>query len=372
MQPMDNQRPWWTDQKPKPSRISLSTAIIMSIVAGIIGGALGNSSNISSLVHHQVKLVTASSTIERKADSVAGIAQRVLPSVVSISTESVNGSGSGSGFIIDSAGYILTNNHVVDAAIASSGTIKVTLNDGTTFDAKIVGHEPAYDLAVIKIAATNLSALQFGDSDAIQVGDPVIAVGSPLGLSGTVTSGIISAKNRAVTAGGSAGESSFINALQTDAAINPGNSGGPLVDATGAVIGINSAIASMSPTAGSQSGSIGLGFAIPINQARKTADQLIKTGKATYPIMGISIDSQFTGVGAKIANVPNAIRAGGPAAQAGLKMGDVITVFEGQKIKSSEELIVAVRAKNVGDKVRITYLRGKISADAELVLVAAP
>jgi putative serine protease PepD len=273
--------------------------------------------------------------------------------------------------VIESSGYILTNNHVV-AGAADGGTLSVTLNSGKSYDATIIGRDTSYDLAVIKIKALNLPALQFGNSDNVKVGDAVIAVGSPLGLSGTVTSGIISAKNRAVTAGDGTGESSFINALQTDAAINPGNSGGPLVDATGSVIGVNSAIASLGSSFGSQSGSIGLGFAIPINQARKTADQLIKTGKATYPIIGISIDRNFTGPGAKIADTPGAIRAGGPAEKAGLAIGDVITKFDGKSIANADELIVAIRSRGVGDQVSLSYLRSGVSHEASVTLVAAP
>jgi putative serine protease PepD len=209
-----------------------------------------------------------------------------------------------------------------------------------------------------------------GDSDKVAVGDSVIAIGSPLGLSGTVTLGIISAKDRAVTAGETGSDNSFINALQTDAAINPGNSGGPLIDSTGAVIGVNSAIATLGSSFGSQSGSIGLGFAIPINQARKTADQLIKNGKATYPVLGVSIDMKFEGDGARIAANDKAILAGGPAAKAGLKPGDLITKFDGRTINTSEELIVAIRAKSVGDKVPLTYIRNGVTATTTVTLTA--
>lgn len=367
-------RSWWSEPTPKPKRayIPLGAALALAVIAGLVGSVVGNITSVGSLMNRGVNLVTVSNSIERKPDSVAGIAQRVLPSVVSISAETTNGGGAGSGFIIDSAGYILTNNHVVEDAATSGGSITVTLNDGKTIGAKVIGRDSSYDLAILKIAATNLPALQFGDSDKIQVGDAVIAVGSPLGLSGTVTSGIISAKNRAVTAGGSTGESSFINALQTDAAINPGNSGGPLVDSTGAVIGVNSAIASLGGLNGSQPGSIGLGFAIPINQARKTADQLIKTGKATYPVIGVMLDMSYRGGGAKIANSATGIRADGPAGKAGLKVGDVITRFDGKAINSPEELIVAVRAKSIGDRVKLTYMRGETSHDAFVTLVAAP
>ena len=363
---------WWTapQSEPKKARVSMGSAVIIAVIAGLVGSAAGNLSSGGSFFGHKVNLVSVSNTIERKPDSVAGIAKRVLPSVVSISTESANGGGTGSGFIIDSSGYILTNNHVVEDAV-SSGTIRVSLNDGRTIGAKIIGRDTSYDLAVLKIAASNLPALQFGDSEKIQVGDTVIAIGSPLGLAGTVTSGIISAKNRAVTAGGSNGGNSFINALQTDAAINPGNSGGPLVDATGAVIGVNSAIASLGQSYGSQSGSIGLGFAIPINQARKTANQLIKTGKSTYPIIGISIDTSFPGAGVKIAKSDNAISVGGPADKAGLQAGDIIIEFEGKVVANSDELIVAVRAKSVGDTVTVLYLRSGVSHTAKVTLVAA-
>jgi len=223
----------------------------------------------------------------------------------------------------------------------------------------------------LKINATSLKALQFGDSEKVAVGDSVIAIGSPLGLTGTVTLGIISAKNRAVTAGESQSQNSFINALQTDAAINPGNSGGPLVDSTGAVIGVNSAIATLGSMLNSQTGSIGLGFAIPINQARKTAQQLIKNGKATYPVIGVSVDMNYSGSGAMIAKNAGSISKGSPAEKAGLNAGDIITEFDGRAITSSEELIVAIRSKNVGDKVKITYKRGGTLKSATLTLTAS-
>jgi putative serine protease PepD len=275
---------WW--QAPNQQKATKGNVILIALLAGSVGGVLGVNAS-GGDIFHRVQLVSSTSTIERAPDSVAGIAQRVLPSVVSISTRTLTGGGTGSGFIIDSSGYILTNNHVISEAAQSGGSIQVSLNDGTFYSAKVIGRDASYDLAVLKITASGLKALQFGDSDSIAVGDSVIAIGSPLGLTGTVTTGIISAKNRAVTAGESNSESSFINALQTDAAINPGNSGGPLVDATGAVIGVNSAIASLGTT--SQIGSIGLGFAIPINQARKTADQLISLGLKPVLIKTVSV-----------------------------------------------------------------------------------
>jgi putative serine protease PepD len=364
--------PWWVPSSShgKAKFVTRSNALLMAGIAGLVGAVFGASSS-GSLFGHEIKLSSVSTSIERPPGSVADIAQRVLPSVVSISAETASGGGTGTGFVIDSAGYILTNNHVIADAADGRGTIEVQLNDGTTLDATIVGRDSSYDLAVLKVNRTGLTALTFGDSDQVAVGDSVIAIGSPLGLSGTVTLGIVSAKDRAVTAGESAGDSSFINAIQTDAAINPGNSGGPLVNSAGAVIGVNSAIATLGSTSlTSQSGSIGLGFAIPINQARKTAEQLIKNGKATYPVVGVSVDMQYAGDGARIADTSNAILPGGPAAKAGLRAGDLIVKFDGRTITAPEELIVAIRSKNVGDKVVIEYIRAGKTLTASLTLTA--
>lgn len=364
--------PWWVPSSAhgKAKFVTRSNALLMAGIAGLVGALFGASSS-GSLFGHEIKLTSVTSSIERPPGSVADIAQRVLPSVVSISARGARGGGSGTGFVIDSTGFILTNNHVISDAAVDGGRIEVQLNDGTTLAATIVGRDSAYDLAVLKVDRTGLTALTFGDSDQVAVGDAVIAIGSPLGLSGTVTLGIVSAKDRAVTAGEDAGDNSYINAIQTDAAINPGNSGGPLVNSAGAVIGVNSAIATLgSSFLSSPSGSIGLGFAIPINQARKTAEQLIKTGKATYPVVGISVDMQYAGDGAKIADTQNAIVSGGPAARAGLRAGDLITKFDGRTITTPEELIVAIRSKNVGDKVEIEYIRAEKTLKATLTLTA--
>ena len=356
---------WW--QSPAPAKSGKGTVALIAVLAGSVGGFLGVNAAGGDFFN-RVQLVSSTSTIQRAPDSVAGIAQRVLPSVVSISTRSISGGGTGSGFVIDSNGYILTNNHVISKAAQTGGSIQVSLSDGSFYSAKVIGRDASYDLAVLKITASGLKALQFGDSDTIAVGDLVIAIGSPLGLTGTVTTGIISAKNRAVTAGESNSESSFINALQTDAAINPGNSGGPLVDATGAVIGVNSAIASLGTT--SQLGSIGLGFAIPINQARKTADQLIKNGVATYPVIGVSLNMNYTENGAQVSTSGRGILPGSPAQKAGLRGGDVIIEIDGKEIYSPEELIVSVRAKNVGDRVTLGFLRDGVKKTVTLTLTA--
>ena len=272
--------------------------------------------------------------------------QNVKQSVVSIKAEGNSGSGTGSGFIYREDGYIVTNNHVAAPAI-NSGKLTVYLEDKTFFEAKLVGRNASYDLAVLKIDATGLKPVKMGDSNAINVGDLTVAFGSPLGLSGTVTSGIVSAINRPVTAGG-ADDQSFISAIQTDAAINPGNSGGPLVNGQGEVIGVNSAIATLG--SGTQSGSIGLGFAIPANQAQRIITEIIESGKSSTPIAGISIDSTYEGAGARIAEVVS----DGPAASTDLKVGDVVTKINGEAVEDSTELIVAIRRNNPGDTIVLT------------------
>lgn len=363
--------PWWISEyqptqvpEPKRQRGITFLAILMAIISGVIGSYIGRA---TTNLHTQTNLVSAKSTIERAPDSIAAIAARVSPSVVSITVATGNGGDTGSGFFLSSSGYVLTNNHVVSAAANGRGTIRVQLANNKSYPAKLVGRDASYDLAVIKIDVTDAPALALGDSSKVQVGDGVIAIGSPLGLSGTVTSGIISAKDRAVTSGSGSGDSSFINAIQTDAAINPGNSGGPLVDMSGAVIGINSAIASLGSAFGGQSGSIGLGFAIPINQAKKTADQLIKSGVATYPIMGIQLATNYSGAGALVATVS----PGYPAAKAGLLKGDVITAIDGKEISSSDEAIVIVRSRNVGESIKVKFTRNGASKEVMLTLVAA-
>lgn len=344
--------------------IPFNVAVTMAIIAGAIGGVIGNAGD-GSLFDAGAKFVSVDNSIERAPDSISALAAQVLPSVVSISTRNGSEGGTGTGFVIRSDGYLLTNNHVV-AGVVGGGSLRVSFNDGKTVNGKIVGRDSAYDLAVIKVDLKSLSALQFGDSDKVQVGDSVIAIGSPLGLAGTVTSGIISAKDRAVTTGSKTSEGSFINALQTDAAINPGNSGGPLVDKSGAVIGINSAIATLDASS-SQTGSIGLGFAIPINQARRTAEQLIKTGKSSHPVIGVSLDTRYSGGGARIAEV----LTGSPAAKAGIVVGDTIIGIDGKSVDTADELIVAVRAKQPGDSVKLLLSANGSKRTVKVVLAAS-
>ena len=280
---------------------------------------------------------------------VQSIASIVSPSVVSISVSTAFGGGSGSGFIYRSnanSSFIVTNNHVIADAL-SGGTVKVELNSGDMESASIVGRDVAYDIAVLKINRGNLRVAKLGNSNALSIGEPVIAFGSPLGLSGTVTSGIVSALNRPVTTG-STGTESFIDAIQTDAAINPGNSGGPLVDATGSVVGINSAIATLS--SGGTSGSIGLGFSIPIKQAQRVVEEIIDTGKASRPFLGINFDTNYTGTGARILRVVD----GEAAAKARIPNGSVIREIDGKKINDLITAIVRVRSYAPGDTIKIT------------------
>ena len=281
--------------------------------------------------------------------NVESIASAVSPSVVSIAVSATTGGGSGSGVIYRtnaSSSFIITNNHVIESA-ATSGSVRVELNNGDYERATIVGRDSTYDIAVLRIERGNLKAISVGNSSKLAIGEPVVAFGSPLGLSGTVTSGIVSALNRPVTTG-SFGAESFIDAIQTDAAINPGNSGGPLVDSQGRAVGVNSAIATLGSSFG-PSGNIGLGFSIPFNQAIRIADELIATGKSTKPFLGISFDPTFTGNGAKIA----IITPGQAADKAGLTVGMIVKSIDGFKVNDAVSAIVRIRSHAPGDQTII-------------------
>jgi len=276
------------------------------------------------------------------------ISALVTPTVVSISVTSPDGSGTGSGSIYKSTAstsYIITNNHVIESAV-TTGTIKVEFTNGDQVTATIVGRDPMYDLAVLSIKTGNLPTIAVGDSSKVSVGDPVIAIGSPLGLASTVTSGIISALNRPVTTG-DVGSQSYVNAIQTDAAINPGNSGGALVDAQGRIIGVNSAIATLS--SGGTSGSIGLGFSIPINEAKRVIEEIIATGKSTRPVLGVFFDTEFTGIGARILR----LSPGEGAEKAGIPAGAVIRSIDGLKIPDEVAAIVKIRSYAPGTTITV-------------------
>ena len=299
---------------------------------------------------------------------VKSIAALVTPSVVSVKVTAPSGSGSGSGSIYKTSAtssFIITNNHVVEAA-ATSGSILVEFINGDTIAATIVGRDSNYDLAVLKVEKGNLPTIKIGNSSNISVGDPVVAIGSPLGLASTVTSGIISAKNRPVTTGTSGAES-YVNAIQTDAAINPGNSGGALLDSAGRIIGVNSAIATLS--SGGVSGSIGLGFSIPINEAKRVIDELIATGKSTRPVLGIFFDTTYTGVGAKISR----LSPGDPAEKAGIPAGSIIKSIDGVKIADQVGAIVRIRSYAPGATVTVVVeLPSGMTQSFKVVLGSAP
>jgi S1-C subfamily serine protease len=349
---------------------ALLLAVVVAVLAGVVGGGAGwwlaQRSN-RVLTNGGVALGTAGSPANRPPGSVADIAQRVQPAVVSIDVHGSGVTGTGSGVVIDRNGYVLTNNHVVSAA-ASSGTIRVTYSDRASEPAKVVGRDPLTDLAVLKVTRTDLTVASLGDSSKVVVGDPVIAIGSPLGLQGTVTTGIVSALDRPVHLAGEGSDTdAVINAIQTDAAINPGNSGGPLVDASGAVIGVNSAIASLG--ASGESGSIGVGFAIPMNSARDIAQQLIRSGKAVHASDGIAARSVTDGSrdGAYVVQVT----PDGPAAKAGIKAADVITAVDNTLVESADELTVAVQSHKPGDTVKMHLFRGAAESDVSVILASA-
>ena len=282
-----------------------------------------------------------------------GVAAAALPSTVMIRVGSGDDSSIGSGFVLDDEGLVMTNNHVV-AEAADGQQLRVVFSDGTQAGASLVGRSPTYDIAVIRVKTSHaLVPMPVGDSDDTEVGESVLAIGSPLGLPGTVTEGIVSARNRPVAVG-SEGEASnaYINGTQTDASINPGNSGGPLIDAGGRVIGVNSAILTLSGDR-QQAGNIGLGFAIPINQAMEVGKMLIADGKATYPVIGADVADTGDLAGVRLSSVTD----NGPADRAGLRRGDVVTKIDGQRVTATEELIVSVRSHRPGDQVTLTYRR---------------
>ncbi|MGW5114798.1 trypsin-like peptidase domain-containing protein [Streptomyces noursei] len=349
----------------------IAAVLVAALVAGGVGGGIGYwAAGRNDTGSTTVSASGDPEALNRKPTSVSGIAQRALPSVVTIEAQGASGDGgTGTGFVYDKQGHILTNNHVV-ASAADGGRLTATFSNGKKYDAEVIGHAQGYDVAVIKLknaSGATLNPLPLGKSANVQVGDATIAIGAPFGLSGTVTTGIVSAKDRPVASSDGGGSSaSYMSALQTDASINPGNSGGPLLDAGGNVIGINSAIQSAGNGGGmggesGQSGSIGLGFAIPIDQAKRVADDLIRTGQPVYPQIGVQVGMRESGDGATIAQTGNngsePVTPGGPADKAGLKPGDTITKLDDTVIDSGPTLISEIWQHKPGDRVTLTYKR---------------
>lgn len=340
-------------QSAKPKRtIGLGPALALMLVGAVAAGSIvgvavsqfGEDSSVQSASEALREPPADAPPVEE--GSIAAVAEAALPAVVSIQVATPTAAGEGSGSIITPDGYVLTNHHVVGDA--EGGVVQVTLNDGTVREADFVASDPATDIGIIKIRdVTDLPTLEFGDSSQLAVGQEVVAVGAPLGLSGTVTSGIVSALDRPVRASQGGGQSSLIDAIQTDAAINPGNSGGPLVDMNGNLIGMNSVIASLS--SGDTAGSIGLGFSIPSNFAQRVATQLIEDGEASQPMLGVTVDARNTTDGALVVSVdPN-----GPAAEAGIREGELVTRVNDRLIDTSDTLIAAVRSHGFGETVTL-------------------
>jgi len=343
--------PQQAPRKPGRGRVVAGVAaavLAVGALSGGIGGYIGYQAAVDA--RPVTNALNAPKPVQQSSNAPAGsiesVAEKVLPSVVKLQLSG----GEGSGIVISSDGSILTNNHVVEGA-AAGGQIQIVFQDGKTTTATIVGRDPSSDLAVVKAAnVSGLPTAELGSSGDLKVGQQVVAIGSPFDLQGTVTSGIVSSMNRPVRAGGESGsQASVLDAIQTDAAINPGNSGGPLVNMQGQVIGINSAIYSPNSTQQTQGGSVGIGFAIPIDQARRTAKEITDSGKATQTVLGVSVKDGDKG-GALVSDVT----AGGAAEKAGIKSGDVITKFDDRNIDTSDALVAAVRSKAPNDKVKLT------------------
>jgi putative serine protease PepD len=340
-------------------------------VALLVDGPDGGSSSGGTAAAQAVTI-----TNPETATAVTAAAAKAAPSVVTVYVTGASGSGSGSGVVLSEDGYVLTNNHVIGLDGAGSTVVSVRTADGTLYDATVVGTQPVYDLAVLRLeGASGLTPATFADSDEVQVGDLAVAIGAPLGLSDTVTDGIISATDRAVATGSTEGDSTVIDALQTDAAINPGNSGGALVNGAGEVVGVNTAIAtvaSAAPGQSAESGSIGVGFAIPGNTAKRIAQELTADGSAEITYLGVSAqnavdeDQPEVGTGAQLVQV----QPGTPAADAGLEAGDVVTAVGDRVVTTSTELTAAVRSAAPGDEVTLTVRRGQDSRQVDVTLGA--
>ncbi|MEI8407735.1 MULTISPECIES: S1C family serine protease [unclassified Kribbella] len=363
------------------SRFGSAHRLPVAISAGAIAGALVTALIFVAVQRDGSTAGASSSTGQADAGTAmcaaTPVADQVLPSIVTISARRGAQAGTGSGQIFKEGGYVLTNDHVISVAAGAGGHVSVQYSDGHSSDAVIVGRDPSTDLAVLKAAdaAKNYPLIGLGSSGSLRVGQPVVALGAPLGLASTVTSGIVSALDRYVPVPGDGVTHHLIGAIQTDAAINPGNSGGALVDCAGRLVGVNAAIATVPNASGvSGGGSVGLGFAIPVDLAKPIADQLVATGKPGHPTTGLQVQEIPPAV-AKAAGTPTglfvlAVDAGGPAAKAGMKAGDIITKIGDEAAVSSEQIVVATLTRAVGDTLELTYLRAGTSATTTLTLAA--
>ena len=356
-----------TDRGRRP----LAVVATVGLVAGLLGGgavaatawALDGGGGTTASGQPPVVIQGAGAGSPTDVEQVA---KAVTPSVVLLKVQGAGAADEGSGIVLSADGLILTNNHVV-AAAADGGSVSVVTSDGTAYVGKIVGRDPVTDLAVVQAkGASGLTTASIGDSAKLDVGQPVVAIGAPLGLQGTVTTGIVSALDRpVVSSGDGSGQSSVTEAIQTDAAVNPGNSGGPLVNAEGQVVGINSAIASLSGSApGTQPGSIGLGFAIPIDEAMRVAHEIEAGDPVSHAQLGVSVSNSTNPAGARIGEVS----PGSAGAAAGLRSGDVVTRANGQVIESADGLVAAVRTLAPGDRVSLTYVRAGASHTVRVTL----
>ena len=352
--------------QPRKQR-TMATVITAAVLAGIVGGAGGFGGAYALLSNGSPTVLnsapSSSNATNAAPGTVTAAAQTAVPSTVDIQVDMGRGSAEGSGVVLTAAGDVLTNNHVVAGA---NGPITVTLQDGSQHQATVVGTSPSYDLAVIRVqGVSGLTPATLGTSANLQVGAPVVAIGSPRGLTGTVTSGIVSALNRTVQVQGENGSPVVYNGLQTDTPINQGNSGGPLVNLDGQVVGINSAI----ETSGQSTGSIGLGFAIPIDQAKRVAQEIINSGGATKPVLGVQGNAAASGGdGAQVA----AVQEGSPAAQAGLQPGDVVTKVDDATVQDFADLIARVGSHAPGDRVTLTVTQGGQQRTVPVTLGSAP
>jgi putative serine protease PepD len=348
-----------------------------AIAGGVIGGVIANTLNSPSSSSPSASATSVSQTSTASCQ-VTPVAEKILPSVVTISAKGAGGAGTGSGEVIQSDGYILTNNHVIAPAVGAGGSLSVLFNDGKTATATLVGRDPLTDVAVIKVDETGLPAIPVGSSSSLVIGQPVIALGAPLGLSSTVTSGIVSALDRTIQVPGENSQSALlIDAIQTDAAINPGNSGGALVNCAGQFVGVPSAGATVPSENGQSSGgSIGLGFAIPSDYALRLADEIISTGHVSHAYFGIQA-MPVSANAAKVNGVAEGliitgIDPGGPSAAAGLAVGDVITSINGQPAVSTDQLSELTLSQKPGDKVTLGYSRNGAAASAAVTLGTQP